>query len=110
MKKIINLSTLLGSVCLGAFIAGGIAQAQEVKGASSATTATATVTPVSQQQLNNAHKDGENFLQTNGNYEQTRFYPNAQINPGNVSICIRPGSSRPTSWRRWRRRRSSSTA
>ena len=43
-------------------------------------TTTATITPVSQQQLNNAHKDGENFLHTNANYEQTRFYPNAQIN------------------------------
>jgi len=47
--------------------------------------ATAAITPVSQQQLNNAHKDGTNFLHTNGNYEQTRFYPNAQINRGNVS-------------------------
>src|ERR1700734_902446 len=44
----------------------------------------ATVTSVSQQQLNNAHKDGANFLHTNANYEQTRFYPNAQINRGNV--------------------------
>ena len=62
----------------------GIAQAQEVKNASSLAAATATITPVSQQQLNNAHKDGENFLHTNANYEQTRFYPNAQINRGNV--------------------------
>ena len=59
-------------------------QAQEVKNATGATAATATITPVTQQQLNNAHKDGENFLHTNGNYEQTRFYPNAQINRGNV--------------------------
>ena len=46
--------------------------------------ATAAVTPVSQQQLNNAAKDGSNFLHTNANYDQTRFYPNAQINRGNV--------------------------
>ena len=46
--------------------------------------ATAAITPVSQQQLNNAAKDGSNFLHTNANYEQTRFYPNAQINRGNV--------------------------
>ena len=46
--------------------------------------ATAAITPVSQQQLNNAAKDGANFLHTNANYEQTRFYPNAQINRGNV--------------------------
>ena len=30
------------------------------------------------------HKDSSNFLHTNANYEQTRFYPNAQINRGNV--------------------------
>src|ERR1700691_5550857 len=85
MVRNINYTLLLGSVCIGAFAAGGIAQAQEVKGASSMTTATAAITPVSQQQLNNAHKDGTNFLHTNANYEQTRFYPNAQINRGNVS-------------------------
>ena len=84
MAKMVNYSTLLGSVCIGAFIAAGVAQAQEVKGASNAMAATATVTPVSQQQLNNAHKDGTNFLHTNANYEQTRFYPNDQINRGNV--------------------------
>ena len=85
MSKNINYTVLLGSVCIGAFVAVGVAQAQEVKGASSMTTATAAITPVSQQQLNNAHKDGTNFLHTNANYEQTRFYPNAQINRGNVS-------------------------
>src|SRR6201986_4998263 len=85
MTKVVNKKLLLGSLCIGAFVVAGIAQAQEVKGASSAAAATATVTPVSQQQLNNAHKDGENFLHTNANYEQTRFYPNAQINRGNVS-------------------------
>src|ERR1700743_3067471 len=85
MTKVVNKKLLLGSVCIGALVAAGIAQAQEVKGASNAMAATATVTPVSQQQLNNAHKDGTNFLHTNANYEQTRFYPNAQINRGNVA-------------------------
>src|ERR1700678_4827256 len=84
MVRNINYTLLLGSVYIGAFAVGGMAQAQEVKGASSMTTATAAITPVSQQQLNNAHKDGTNFLHTNANYEQTRFYPNAQINRGNV--------------------------
>jgi hypothetical protein len=45
---------------------------------------TAAVTPVSQQMLANAAKDGMNFLHTNANYEQTRFYPNDQINRSNV--------------------------
>ncbi len=85
MAKMVNYSALLGSVCVGAFVAAGVAHAEEVKNAPAAMAATATVTPVSQQQLNNAHKDGVNFLQTNANYDQTRFYPNAQINRGNVS-------------------------
>jgi alcohol dehydrogenase (cytochrome c) len=40
---------------------------------------------VSQSMLNRAADDGNNFLQTNGNYHQTRFYPNAQINRSNVA-------------------------
>ena len=39
---------------------------------------------VTQDLLNRAASDGNNFLQTNGNYHQTRFYPNKQINTGNV--------------------------
>ncbi|MGH7155359.1 MAG: pyrroloquinoline quinone-dependent dehydrogenase [Acetobacteraceae bacterium] len=40
---------------------------------------------VTQDVLNRAGSDGNNFLLTNGNYAQTRFYPNEQINTGNVS-------------------------
>ena len=40
---------------------------------------------VSQDMLNRAAGDGNNFLHTNGNYDQTRYYPNSQINTGNVS-------------------------
>ncbi|HEX5326670.1 MAG TPA: PQQ-binding-like beta-propeller repeat protein [Acetobacteraceae bacterium] len=40
---------------------------------------------VTQDLLNRAASDGNNFLLTNGNYAQTRFYPNRQINAGNVS-------------------------
>jgi PQQ-dependent dehydrogenase (methanol/ethanol family) len=39
---------------------------------------------VTQDLLNRAGGDGNNFLHTNGNYNQTRFYPNRQINVGNV--------------------------
>ena len=85
MAKVVSQSLLLASVCVAAFAGGGTATAQEVKGASNAMTATAAIAPVSQQQLSNAAKDGVNFLQTNANYDQTRFYPNAQINRGNVS-------------------------
>ena len=39
---------------------------------------------VTQDMLDNAGGDANNFLHTNGNYEQTRHYPARQINTGNV--------------------------
>ncbi len=39
----------------------------------------------SQDLLSRAAGDGNNFLHTNGNYWQSRFYPNRQINTGNVN-------------------------
>ena len=39
---------------------------------------------VSQDMLNRAANDGNNFLHTNGNYKQTRYYPSKQINTQNV--------------------------
>jgi alcohol dehydrogenase (cytochrome c) len=44
----------------------------------------APATPVTQDQLNAAAKDEANFLHTNGNYDQTRFYPGKQIDTSNV--------------------------
>ena len=95
---------LLG-VSVVAMLAAGTAAAQEV--------ATATLygdmLTVTQDFLSRAAGDGNNFLHTNGNYEQTRYYPSRQINVGNVKNLRRPGSSRPRSSTRWRPRRSSST-
>ncbi len=85
MTKVANQSILLGSICAAAIVAAGMANAQEVKNAPTSMAATAAITPVSQQQLDNAAKDSSNFLATNGNYEQTRFYPNDQINRNNVA-------------------------
>ncbi len=39
---------------------------------------------VSQDMLSRAASDGNNFLHTNGNYNQTRYYPSRQIDTGNV--------------------------
>jgi alcohol dehydrogenase (cytochrome c) len=39
---------------------------------------------VTQDMLNRAASDANNFLHTNGNYDQTRYYPAAQINTDNV--------------------------
>ncbi|MEX2167277.1 MAG: PQQ-binding-like beta-propeller repeat protein [Methyloceanibacter sp.] len=44
----------------------------------------APVASVSQEQLNGAAGDEKNFLHTNGNYDQTRYYPGKQINASNV--------------------------
>src|SRR5262245_49123864 len=57
------------------------ASSQEVKAA----TKYGDMQTVTQDLLNRAAGDGNNFLHTNGNYEQTRYYPNRQINAGNVS-------------------------
>ena len=40
---------------------------------------------VTQDLLNRAGADGNNFLLTNGDYNQLRFYPNGQINRSNVA-------------------------
>ena len=39
---------------------------------------------VTQDLMNRAAGDGNNFLHTNGNYQQTRYYPSRQINVSNV--------------------------
>ncbi|HET7448011.1 MAG TPA: PQQ-binding-like beta-propeller repeat protein, partial [Methyloceanibacter sp.] len=45
----------------------------------------APATSVSQDQLNAAASDENNFLHTNGNYTQTRYFPGKQINTSNVA-------------------------
>jgi PQQ-dependent dehydrogenase (methanol/ethanol family) len=67
-------------VASAGFLAG-TAQAQEVKAA----TKWGDMNTVTQDLLNRAAGDGNNFLHTNGNYAQTRYYPNRQINVSNVS-------------------------
>jgi alcohol dehydrogenase (cytochrome c) len=76
-----------GAACLvtAAFCGGAFAQA-EISGQ-----ATATGSPVPksisvpQSRLDGADKDSANFLQSNMNYAQTRYYPATQINTGNVA-------------------------
>src|SRR6516162_1958021 len=45
----------------------------------------APATSVTQDQLNASASDEKNFLHTNGNYAQTRYFPGKQINASNVS-------------------------
>src|SRR5262245_29943153 len=78
-------SSLLSAAALSAAMIG-VAGAQEISGATTTTDAakSLTVTPVTQRMLDRADRDSRNFLHTNGNYSQHRYYPGAQINTGNV--------------------------
>src|ERR1700726_4299015 len=62
----------------------GPAGAQETKQETKPAPGQAVVSPVTQQQLDAADKNVNNFLLTNGNYAQTRFYPAKQIGRDNV--------------------------
>ena len=70
-------------------IAGILAPAamagEEVKQAPATKGTAAPAAAVSQDMLNAAAGDANNFLHTNGNYDQTRFHPAKQINTGNVA-------------------------
>lgn len=79
-----NRSLQLGAIFVSAItlLGGrGDVQAQEIKGA----TKFGNMSTVSQEMLNRAGGDSSNFLHTNGDYGQQRFYPNRQINTTNVS-------------------------
>jgi len=79
MFRSARLAVMAGAL---AFAAAGIGSslAQETKPA----TLYGNMNSVTQDLLNRAGGDGNNFLLTNGDYEQTRFYPNSQINANNV--------------------------
>jgi alcohol dehydrogenase (cytochrome c) len=53
--------------------------------AATTTTKEAPVAAVSQERLSSAANDEDNFLHTNGNYNQTRYFPGKQINTSNVA-------------------------
>jgi alcohol dehydrogenase (cytochrome c) len=56
----------------------------ETETVATTTTKEAPTPSVSQDQLSAAAGDSNNFLHTNGNYDQTRYYPSDQINTSNV--------------------------
>lgn len=80
-KFSIACAALLGATGL---LAGPSFAQQEVKQEAKSTSGQAKVSPVTQAQLNAADKSTTNFLLTNGNYAQTRFYPAKQIDRDNV--------------------------
>ena len=78
-KKIVVLAALSA----GAFT--GLVSAQEIVGQKSVGASTLSKgINVTQSQLDNAGAQEGDWLHTNGNYAQTRFYPGKQINTGNV--------------------------
>ncbi len=79
-----GIRSLVRSCAGAAFSAAlltGAAWAQEVQGGG---TLYGDMSAVTQDMLTRAGGDGNNFLHTNGNYAQTRYYPNGQINTDNV--------------------------
>ena len=73
------------AAALAALHSHAFAQA-EISGQAVATgTAVPKAVSVSQQQLDAASGDSANFLHSNMNYAQTRYYPADQINSGNVA-------------------------
>jgi alcohol dehydrogenase (cytochrome c) len=56
----------------------------ETETSATTTTKEAPAPAVTQDQLNGAAQDDKNFLLTNGNYDQTRYYPGKQIDTSNV--------------------------
>lgn len=79
-------ATVVGALT---FALAGLALSPAWSGTETETAATtkvkeAPVPSVTQEQLNAAAGDENNFLHTNGNYDQTRYYPGKQINTSNV--------------------------
>ena len=69
-----------------AALTGGAWAQAEISGQAAATGAPVPKTiSVSQSRLDGATKDGANFLHSNMDYAQTRYYPAAQINTSNVA-------------------------
>ncbi len=85
MKLRTQLKMLAAMLCA----AGGfnLAMAAEIEGGAttSAKPMSSKLGSVTQQRLNGAHGDKNNWLHVNGGYTQTRFYSGTQINTGNVS-------------------------
>ncbi len=77
---------VLSALACGLIFASSAALAQEVSGQTSAAGSPVPKNiSVPQARLSAAAKDGANFLHSNGSYEQTRYYPAAQINSENVA-------------------------
>lgn len=82
MKGHAAAAALAASLAFSAFASVG---AQEIEHKSKEAIQGAPAQAVTQEELSNAAKDTKQFLHTNGNYDQTRYYLGKQINTGNVA-------------------------
>ncbi len=82
MSRRVGLSggVVVAAATLAVAVMLGSASAQEMVKA----TVYGDMSAVTQDLMNRSAGDGNNFLHTNGNYHQTRYYPARQINASNV--------------------------
>ena len=84
-KKLLLALGLIAGAC-GALLSTDAGAQSEIQGAAVATgSPVPKAISVSQAKLDAADGDASNFLHSNMNYAQTRYYPAAQINAGNVA-------------------------
>jgi alcohol dehydrogenase (cytochrome c) len=81
MRTAYKSARTIGAMLMISVFGASLAVAQEVKPA----TKFGDMNTVTQDLLNRSAGDGNNFLHTNGNYAQTRYYPNRQINVSNIT-------------------------
>ena len=86
MGRVVARGLVAGITAVGVWTAAGPTAAQEIspKAKSGNTSAVAQDITVTQDLLNRAGADGNNFLHDQWDYRQPRYYPNRQINPSNV--------------------------
>jgi alcohol dehydrogenase (cytochrome c) len=82
MNPILRIAGAAATIAVGIATAG----AQEVSGAATTTASPMSkdLVPISAAMLQNAAGDAKNWIHSNGNYANSRFYPGAQINTANV--------------------------
>ncbi len=86
MTAFINAGRIFSAAALTlAFSGSAILAQEEVVQESTIKSKNAPAKSVSQDALSSAAGSTTNFLHTNGNYDQTRYYPNNQINTSNVA-------------------------
>jgi PQQ-dependent dehydrogenase (methanol/ethanol family) len=82
----IGKKSLVRALCRAAIGCAAIStvSAQEIEHVTAKAATNAPATTVTQEQLSAAASDSTNFLHTNGNYDQTRYFPGKQIDTTNV--------------------------